>query len=133
MNKVELIGRLTREPETRGEGEKCVARYTLAVNRRFSKEETDFINIVSFGKAAEFAAKYLKKGTKIAVVGRIQTGSYTNKDGQKVYTVDVIAEETEFCESKSDSAPSSGSTASSGAQDEEFMSIPDDIKDDYPF
>ena len=107
MNKVILIGRLTKEPDVRysaGENQMAVARYTLAVDRKFKRqgdEQTaDFINCVTFGKNAEFAEKYLNKGTKIAVTGRIQTGSYTNKDGQKVYTTDIVVEEHEFCESK---------------------------------
>lgn len=106
MNKVILMGRLTRDPEVRysqGENQTAIARYSLAVNRRFKREgdpEADFINCVAFGKQAEFAEKYLKKGTKMTITGRIQTGSYTNKDGVKVYTTDVIVEEQEFAESK---------------------------------
>ena len=107
MNKVILIGRLTRDPEIRytsGQNQTAVGRYTLAVDRRYKKEgdeqTADFINCVTFGRGAEFAEKYLHQGTKIAVVGRIQTGSYTNKDGQRVYTTDVVAEEQEFVESK---------------------------------
>ena len=106
MNKVILMGRLTRDPEvryTQGDNAMAIARYSLAVDRRFKRDgepDADFINCVAFGKAGEFAEKYLKKGTKIAVVGRIQTGSYTNKDGQKVYITDVIVEETEFVESR---------------------------------
>ena len=107
MNKVIEIGRLTKDPEIRysqGANTTCVARYTLAVDRKFKQEgqpTADFINCIAFGKLGEFAEKYLHKGVKIAVVGRIQTGSYTNKDGQKVYTTDVVVEEQEFCESKS--------------------------------
>lgn len=103
MNKVILMGRLTKDPDvryTQGEKSTCVARYTLAVDRRMKEKETDFINIVAFGKAGEFVEKYLKKGMKILVTGRIQTGSYTDKDGKKVYTTDVVAEDQEFCESK---------------------------------
>lgn len=106
MNKVILIGRLTREPEVRysqGENASAVARYTLAVDRRFKREgdaTADFISCVCFGKLAEVAEKYLHQGVKIAVTGRIQTGSYTNKDGVKVYTTDVVVEEQEFAESK---------------------------------
>ena len=101
MNKVILMGRLTRDPEVRysaGENSTCIARYTLAVDRRFARGNTDdgnnadFIPCVAFGKSGEFAEKYLKKGTKIAVTGRIQTGSYTNKDGNKVYTTEVVIE-----------------------------------------
>lgn len=148
MNKVILMGRLTRDPEIRysqsGDGQMAVARYTLAVDRRFNRngEQTaDFISCVAFGKSAEFAEKYLKQGTKIAITGRIQTGSYTNKDGNKVYTTDVIVEEQEFAESKAAAGQSSGGSgyqpagrpapASAGA--EGFMSIPDGIEDDLPF
>lgn len=106
MNKVILIGRCTRDPEVRysqGENATAVARYTLAVDRQFKRDgdqSADFINCIAFGKRGEFAEKYLRKGTKIAVVGRIQTGSYTNKDGNKVYTTDVVVDEHEFVESK---------------------------------
>lgn len=127
MNRVFLCGRSTRDCEVRESGETKVARYTLAVDRKYSKEkETDFINCVCFGKTAEFAEKYIKKGTKIIVVGRIQTGSYTNKDGQKINTTDVVVEEHEFCESKS---------AESGkpANDNDFMQITDEQKADFPF
>ena len=109
MNKVILMGRLTRDPEVRysqGERAMAIARYTLAVDRRYrkaGKAETDFISCVSFGKNAEFAEKYLKKGLKILVSGRIQTGSYVNKDGQKVYTTDVVVEDQEFADSKNQS------------------------------
>ena len=106
MNKVILMGRLTRDPEVRysqGENSTAIARYTLAVDRRFKRDgdqPADFIGCVAFGKLGEFAEKYLRKGTKVVVTGRIQTGSYTNKDGQKVYTTDVVVEECEFAESK---------------------------------
>lgn len=107
MNKVILIGRLVRDVETRytqGENPMTVSRYTLAVDRRFKQkgeeQKADFINCIAFGKNGDFAGKYLKKGTKIAIVGHIQTGSYTNKEGNKVYTTDVIVDEQEFCESK---------------------------------
>ena len=106
MNKVVLMGRLTRNPDVRySQGEKatCVARYTLAVNRRFRRDgeqDADFINCVAFGRQGEFAEKYLKQGTKIVISGRIQTGSYTNRDGVKVYTTDVVVEEQDFAESK---------------------------------
>lgn len=123
MNKVILIGRLTKDAEiraTQGENATTIARYTLAVDRRFKRdgEQTaDFINCVAFGRQAEFAEKYLRKGIKIAVSGRIQTGSYTNRDGQKVYTIDVIIDEQEFCESKQQEEPK---------QEDEFMAMPDD-------
>ena len=115
MNKVILMGRLTRDPEvryTQGENQMAVARYTLAVDRRFNRNNdentADFISCVAFGKSGEFAERYLRKGTKIAVTGRIQTGSYTNKDGVKVYTTDVVVEDQEFAESKNSSSNSDG-------------------------
>lgn len=112
MNKVILMGRLTRDPDiryTQGENQMCIARYTLAVDRRYkqqnSDQDADFISCVAFGRSGEFAEKYLAKGTKIAVVGRLQTGSYTNKEGQTVYTTDVVVEEQYFAESKQSSQP----------------------------
>lgn len=142
MNKVNLIGRLTKEPDVRyatgGEGKNdiCVARYTLAVNRRFKKdgEQTaDFIRCVAFGKTAEFAEKYYSKGTKIAITGRIQTGSYQNKDGQTVYTTDVVIEEQEFAESKAASEQhkqqAEQDSAPSLPEGDGFMNIPEDIDD----
>ena len=138
LNKVILCGRATRDAEVRGEGDKKVARYTLAVDRKYSKEEkqTDFINIVCFGKSAEFAGNYVKKGTKMIVTGRIQTGSYTNKDGQKINTTDVIVEEQEFAESKS--ASNAGfdelnNTSAPKSSDNDFMDIPADALNDMPF
>ncbi len=145
MNKVILMGRLTRDPEVRysqGENASAVARYTLAVDRRFRRDgeaTADFINCVAFGRAAEFAERYLRQGTKIAVTGRIQTGSYTNKDGVKVYTTDVIVEEQEFAESKNaSSAPSESFQASpapspSANIGDGFMNIPDGIDEELPF
>ena len=128
MNKVILMGRLTRDPEVRysqGETPTAVARYTLAVDRRFSKgdeKETDFINIVAFGKSGEFAEKYLKKGTKVVITGRIQTGKYQNKEGQTVYTTDVVAEDQEFAESKKNAdGNSGGAPATAGGSDDDFM------------
>lgn len=110
MNKVILVGRLTRKPDirwTQGQEQKCISRFTLAVDRRMRRDEnnpnqqtTDFISCVAFGKTAEFMEKYADQGTKFVLEGRIQTGSYTNKDGQKVYTTDVVAENLEFAESK---------------------------------
>ncbi len=139
MNKVILVGRLTRDPDVRytGEGNSmAVARYTLAVDRRFKREgepTADFINCVAFGKSAEFVDKYLHKGTKMVVSGRIQTGSYTNKDGQKVYTTDVVIEEQEFAESKSASA-GSATSAPTGQKDTSFMNVPDDLgSEELPF
>ena len=153
MNKVILMGRLTRDPEVRysaGNNSMAVARYTLAVDRRFRRDgenNADFIGCVAFGKSAEFAEKYLRQGTKIIVTGRIQTGSYTNRDGQKVYTTDVVVEDQEFAESKAaasesgmmrQSAPSpmaaspmpSPTQASSA---DGFMNIPDGIDEELPF
>ena len=102
MNKVYLIGRLTKDPETRYSNNLGVARYTLAVDRRGKKDEADFINCVTFDQGAAFAEKYLYKGIKIAVAGRLQTGSYTNKEGRKVYTTDVVVEEHEFVEKRTE-------------------------------
>ena len=146
MNKVILMGRLTRDPEVRysqGENATAVARYTLAVDRRFNRnndEQTaDFINCVAFGRSGEFAEKYLHKGTKIAITGRIQTGSYTNKDGVRVYTTDVVVEDQEFAESKNASAANGGyapaerndsAPAAAGAG---FMNIPDGLDEELPF
>ena len=118
MNKVILMGRLTRDPEVRysqGENALAIARYTLAVDRRFNRNNSDeqtadFINCVAFGRAGEFAEKYFRKGTKVAVTGRIQTGSYTNKDGVRVYTTEVVVEEQEFAESKNSSGSDGGYT-----------------------
>ena len=147
MNKVILMGRLTRDPEVRysqGENPTAIARYTLAVDRRFNRnnddQSADFIGCVAFGRAGEFAEKYFRKGTKIAVTGRIQTGSYTNKDGVRVYTTDVVVEEQEFAESKNSSAGAEGgytggssrAPESSGAGDG-FMNIPDGIDEELPF
>lgn len=137
MNKVILMGRIVRDPDVRysqgANGSTAVARYTLAIDRKFKQEgqpNADFINCVAFGKLGEFAEKYLHKGVKIAVVGRIQTGSYTNKDGQKVYTTDVVVEEQEFCESKSQSNSQPQPTPSN---DDSWMNIPDGIEDSLPF
>lgn len=146
MNKVVLIGRLTRDPEIRysqGEQAIAVARYTLAVDRRFRRDSdsqtADFIGCVAFGRQAEFAEKYFRKGTKIAVTGRIQTGSYTNREGQKVYTTDVVIEEQEFAESKAASAESgfhpmeADRPSPSNAVGDGFMNIPDGIDEELPF
>ena len=136
MNKVIEIGRLTKDPEIRysqGESSTCIARYTLAVDRKFKQEgqpNADFINCIAFGKLGEFAEKYLHKGTKIAVTGRIQTGSYKNKDGNTVYTTDVVVEEQEFCESKSQSNSQPQPTPSN---DNSWMNIPDGVEDSLPF
>lgn len=148
MNKVILMGRLTRDPETRyttGENPMAISRYTIAVDRRFTRNNNDgnnadFIPCVVFGKSAEFTEKYLKKGTKIAVTGRIQTGSYTNKDGDKVYTTEVVVEDQEFAESKNSEQPSGGQNMPKKKQaprEEEgmdgFMNIPDGIDEELPF
>ena len=134
MNSVQLIGRLTRDPEVRyTDGGASIARFGLAVDRRFKQEngaDADFINIVSFGKTAEFIEKYFHKGMKIALNGRIQTGNYTDKDGKKVYTTDIVAENVEFCESKGTSA---NNDAPAPASDGDFMSVPDGIEDELPF
>ena len=136
MNKVILMGRLTRDPEVRATDSTTVARYTLAVDRRFKREgeqDADFIGCVTFGKSAEFAEKYFHQGTKVAIVGRIQTGSYTNKEGVKVYTTDVVVEEQEFAESKNASG-SAGRPEPKVDSGDEFMSIPDGADDDgLPF
>lgn len=138
MNKVILMGRLTRDPEiryTQGDKPMAIARYTLAVDRRFKREgdqSADFIPCVVFGKGGEFAEKYLKKGTKVAVTGRIQTGSYTNKDGVKVYTTDVIVEEQEFAESKAQSNQNTQNNTQDGEMDG-FMNIPEGIDESLPF
>lgn len=157
MNKVILMGRLTRDPDVRysqNENNSCLARYTLAVDRIFqsktSEQTADFISCVAFGKSAEFAEKYLRKGIKIAVTGRIQTGSYTNKDGVKIYTTDVVVEAQEFAESKN--ASSQGGNTDGGAYNnggynepapvptiapvpsgDGFMSVPDGVEDQLPF
>lgn len=135
MNSVQLIGRLTRDPEVRyTDGGSSIARFSLAVDKRFKQEkgaDADFINIVSFGKTAEFIEKYFHKGMKIALNGRIQTGSYTDKDGKKVYTTDIVAENVEFCESKGTSA---NNDAPAPASDGYFMNVPDGIDDgELPF
>lgn len=150
MNKVILMGRLTRDPEMRyssGENQTAIARYTLAVDRRFRRqgdEQTaDFINCVVFGRGAEFAENYLRKGTKIVASGRIQTGSYTNKEGQKVYTTEVVVEEQEFAESKAAAAENAGGgdyqqaapfrPEPTEAAGDGFMNIPNSIEEELPF
>ena len=154
MNKVILMGRLTKDPEVRysqGETPMAVARYTLAVDRRQARsnnnEQTaDFINCVAFGRAGEFAERYFRKGTKIAITGRIQTGNYTNKDGVRVYTTDIVVEEQEFAESKNASSGNEGGYQNGGYQNnggynrpasggagDGFMNIPDGIDEELPF
>lgn len=155
MNKAILMGRLTRDPEVRysqGQNSMAIARFTLAVDRRIKKDgeqSADFINCISFGKTAEFAEKYFRQGTKICISGRIQTGSYTNRDGQKVYTTDVVIEEQDFAESKAQgntqnnqNAPQNNYTQNNYAAsnrngystgNDGFMQIPDNIDSELPF
>ena len=150
MNKVILMGRLTRDPEVRYtsvENSLAITRYTLAVDRKIKRDgeaTADFISCVAFGRSAEFAEKYFRKGTKIAIAGRIQTGSYTNRDGQKVYTTEVVVEEQEFAESKSASdnyaashprteAPAPSMPNPGAASTDGFMNIPDGIDVELPF
>lgn len=136
MNKVILMGRLTRDPEVRysaGDNSTAVARYTLAVNRRFKRDNeptADFIPCVAFGKAAEFAEKWFRQGMQVTISGRIQTGSYTNREGRKVYTTEVVLEEQEFAESKRDGNAPAPQPADDG---DGFMNIPDGIEDNIPF
>lgn len=143
MNKVILMGRLTRDPEIRysaGDNSMAIARYTLAVDRRIRKENeanADFIGCIAFGRNAEFAEKYFRQGLRVAITGRIQTGSYTNREGKKVYTTDVVIEEQEFAESKATSdsnslnrVPGRTETADNG---DGFMNIPDGIDEELPF
>ena len=140
MNKVTLMGNLTRDPDVRysqGEKSTCVARYTLGIRRRFHRDgdpDSDFINCVAFGKQGEFAEKYLKKGMKIAICGRIQTGSYTDKDGIKRYTTDVVVEDQEFAESKAASQNNQSVDRPEPAPDGDgFMNIPVGIDEELPF
>lgn len=140
MNKVILMGRLTRDAEIRysqGENSMAIARFSLAVDRRFRKDGeqgADFINCIAFGKTAEFFERFGRKGTKFLIEGRIQTGSYTNKDGQKVYTTDVVVENTEFAESKSNNQSGNSSQNNSmPSSDDGFMNIPDGIDEELPF
>lgn len=141
MNKVILMGRLTRDPEVRysqGAEPMAIARYTLAVDRRgrrdSNEQNADFISCVAFGRAGEFAEKYLHQGTKIVVTGRIQTGSYTDREGRKVYTTEVVAEDQEFAESKnSQTGGNRQAPPESSAADDSFMNIPDGIEGQLPF
>ena len=136
------MGRLTRDPDIRhtqpnsAQEQTCIARYSLAVDRRFRRDgdsqTADFISCVAFGRQAEFAEKYLRKGTKIAITGRIQTGSYTNRDGQKVYTTDVVIEEQEFAESKAAGQTTQQNPAPM-AREDGFMEIPDGLEEELPF
>ena len=139
MNKVILMGRLTRDPDvkyTAGDNPMAIARYTLAVDRRFKRENeatADFISCVAFGKAAEFSEKYFRQGIRIVVSGRIQTGSYTNRDGNKVYTTDVVVEEQEFAESKNTAAGQQSCKQGVSVDADGFMNIPDGIEEELPF
>lgn len=141
MNKVELLGRFSRDPEVRysqGENSIAIANFGIAVNRKYKsngEQEADFISCKAFGKTAEFIEKYFHKGSKAAIVGRIQTGNYTNKDGQKVYTTDVIVEEIEFAESKNRGASenTAPATPSSQPNTDGFMNIPDTDDEELPF
>ena len=136
MNSVQLLGRLTRDPDVRyADSGSTIARFSLAVDRRFKQEggETaDFINCIAFGKTAEFIEKYFTKGLKIALNGRIQTGSYTNKDNIKVFTTDVVVENVEFAESKNNNSNAVSNTAAY-TPNGDFMSIPDGIDEELPF
>lgn len=136
MNSVQLIGRLTRDPEVRyTDGGMSIARFSIAVDRRFKQDggdTADFINCVAFGKTGEFIEKYFTKGKKIALTGRIQTGSYTNKDGAKVFTTDVVTDTVEFVERASDSPQTAPQTASKPSSDG-FMNIPDGAGETMPF
>ena len=139
MNEVSLIGRVARDPEVRytnSENAMAIAKFTLVVDRRFSKDQqsADFISCVAFGKTAEHIEKYWHKGMKMGATGRIQTGSYTNRDGQKVYTTDVVVEQVEFCESKGQqSAPAKSNGQQSNDPLADFMNIPGDMEDELPF
>ena len=148
MNKVILMGRLTRDPEVRysaGENALAIARYTLAVDRRFRRDgeaTADFINCVSFGRTAEFAEKYFRQGMRVLVSGRLQTGSYVNKDGQRIYTTEVILDDQEFADSKGSASDMSGYGQSAPSQrpaptsaiGDGFMNIPDGVEDEgLPF
>ena len=144
MNKVILMGRLTRDPEisySQNANNTCIARYTLAVDRRFKQDggqEADFPSCVVFGKGAEFAEKYLHKGTKIVAIGRLETGSYTNREGVKIYTTTVVVEEQEFAESKAASQNNAGASqqqpaANNSSTGDGFMDIPDGIDEELPF
>lgn len=146
MNKVIMMGRLTRDPEVRysqGASQTAVARFSLAVDRRFKREgepDADFFNCTSFGKQAEFVEKYLRQGTKIVISGRVQNDNYTNKEGQKVYSVQIIVEEIEFAESKNASSANGGGSYQAGsrpspsqAAGDGFMSIPEGAEDEMPF
>lgn len=139
MNKVILMGRLTRDPDVRysnyGDGDQAVARFSLAVDRqKRDQREADFFNCTAFGRQAEFIEKYVKQGTKLLITGRVQNDNYTNREGQKVYSVQVIVQELEFCESKKNDANAANAPRSAApAQQEGFMSVPDGDEEGLPF
>ena len=136
MNKIMLIGRLTRDVEmhySSNNNNTAVARYTLAVNRQYKREneqEADFLRCIAFGRTAELAERYLAKGMKVAVEGRIQTGSYTDREGQKIYTTDIVVERQEFLEKRTDTSPAAPGTP---YDENSFMDIPDGIDEELPF
>ena len=143
MNKVILLGNLTRNPEIRysqGEKQMAVARFSLAVNRRFAKDgetNADFLNCTAFGKTAEFVEKYFRQGSRMSLVGRIENNNYNNKNGEKVYSVQIMVEEVEFAERKSaqsnNQTQNQNQTAQANGEDDDFMNIPDGIEDGLPF
>ena len=139
MNKIILMGRLTKTPEVRysqGATQTAIARFPLAVDRRWKREgepDADFFNCTAFGRIAEFAEKYLNQGTKVVVTGRVQNDNYTNKDGQKVYSVQVIVEEMEFAESKKESPKDPVGQQDRPAHADGFMQIPDGAEEELPF
>jgi single-strand DNA-binding protein len=140
MNKIILMGRLTRDPEVRysqGENSMAIASFSIAVNRKFKREgepEADFFNCTAFGKQAEFIEKYLKQGTKILLSGRVQNNNYTNKEGQKVYSVQIMVDEIEFAESKAAASEGSGTpTNTPSFNPDGFMNIPDSLAEELPF
>lgn len=139
MNKIILLGRLTRDPEIRysqGENSMAIARFTLAVNRRFKRQgeaEADFFNCTAFGKQAEFVQNYLKKASQISLCGRVQNDNYTNKEGQKVYSVQIMVEEIEFAESKGSSDAGPQQQAAPQTDNNGFMNIPTELEEELPF
>ena len=142
MNKAIMIGRLTRDPDiryTQGENQTAIARFSLAVDRRWKREgepDADFFNCTAFGRQADFVEKYLRQGTKIVVTGRVQNDNYTNKEGQKVYSVQIMVEEMEFAESKSKNAEAGQQDRSSERPSytgDGFMAIPEGTEDELPF
>lgn len=140
MNQVVLMGRFTKDPETRMTGDKCYTRFTLAVDRRVKKDgeqNADFPSCVAFGKTAEFIGKYFRKGSKAVVGGRLQTGSYTRQNGEKAYTTDVIVDSVDFCEKRQEGAETaqnaSGGVPTGAPGEEQFMKVPDTWEEELPF